>query len=103
MRNTGCPRRETFRMDMVSTVHRLEEFFAYRMFEAGAPYMNHFGNDRHGDFFRKHGPDVQADRHVHAFETLARNALGLELLGDRADFALAADHADVSRIGLRRP
>src|SRR5204862_3896053 len=101
--STGCPRRQTFRMDMLLSGGRLIELFAQGMLESNAPHMYDFGNDRNGDFFRQDSADIQADRHIHALDALARNAFTLQLFGNRADFALAADHADVACLGLNGP
>src|SRR5215467_11803820 len=92
-------------MDMISAsaVNRLKELFTYGMFEARAPDVNHLGNDSDGDFFRKHGADVEADGHINALQAFARNSFTLELFGNRANLPFAADHTDVASIGLYRP
>ena len=81
----------------------LSEWSAQRMLEPDAPHVHDFSNDRDRDLLRQDCADIQADRHVHALEAFARNAFAFELLGNRADLALASDHADVAGLGLNGP
>src|SRR5215467_2587953 len=82
---------------------RLIKLFTIRVFEPGTPDVNHFGDDGDGDFFRQHGANIESDRHVYTVEPISRDAFTFELIRDRTNFPLAADHADISCIGLNRP
>src|SRR6267142_306280 len=100
---TGCPRWQTFRIDIVSGLAGLVELLAEGMLESGAPVVDHLGNNGHCDFFRQHRPDIQSDGHVHAFEAFPRNSFGCELLGNGTDLSLASNHSDVTGVGLNSP
>src|SRR5262245_39804167 len=102
-RSTGCPRRETFRMDIRLRVSRLVQFFTGWVFESSPAYMNNFGNNGDGNFLRQYGADIQTDGHVDALEPFPGNALAFELFCDRPDFSFAADHSYVACVGLSRP
>ena len=68
-----------------------------------APHGDQFGGDADGDFLRRERADLQPHRRVHALELIRRNAFALERLIDRQHLALAADHADVARLGAHGP
>src|SRR5262245_59749554 len=84
-------------------MRRLKKLLAEGMLEPRAPGVDDFRNDGNRDLLRQDRRDIQPDRHVNTLETLRRDALGLELFDDRADFALAADHPDVAGICLYGP
>src|SRR5262249_54222986 len=71
--------------------------------ESFAAVVNDLGDDCNSDLFGKNRADIETNRHVHTIEPVARNALLRELRCDRLDFRPAANHADVTRIGLNRP
>src|SRR5262249_37077341 len=103
IRSTGCPSWETFRMDIKSGKTRLITLFTVRAFESSTPDVDHFGNDGGGDFSRQQGANIKSDRHVYTLEPVSRDAFSFELIRDRTNFPLAADHPDISRIRLNRP
>src|SRR6266516_122843 len=100
---TGCPSRQTFRMDMASCLAGLIQLFAKGMFEPGAPVVDQFGNNGARDLLRQHRADIQSNWHVDAFEPLACNSFTGELLGDGPNLPFASNHYDISRIGLNCP
>src|SRR5262245_57587563 len=82
---------------------RLIKLFTVRVFETGTPNVDRFGHNRDGNFFRQHGADIESDGHVYTLEPVSRDAFALELIRDRTNFPLAADHPHISRISLNRP
>src|ERR671936_437977 len=88
---------------MVSCLAGLIQLLAERMLEAGAPVMDDFSDDSDRNLLRRHRTDIQADRRVDAFEPLAGNTFTGELLGNGSNFPFAADHSDISCVGLNGP
>src|SRR5688500_4399554 len=81
----------------------LVEFLAQRMFETCTTAMNGFGNDRDCYLLGQNRTDVEANRSRNTFEAITRYPFAFELLEDRPDLALAADHTDESGVGLNGP
>ena len=73
------------------------------MLESGTPHVNDFSNDRYRDLFGQDGSDIEADRHVNAFQAFSRDSLALELIGNGANLSFASDHSDVAGVRLHRP
>src|SRR5205807_7714157 len=68
-----------------------------------AAHGNQFGCDANGDLFRGEGPDFQSPGGIHAIKKVRREAFAFERLIDGEHFALAADHAQIARLGLHGP
>src|SRR5262245_55352498 len=90
IRRTGWPRRETLRMDILSATGP-QKLPAEWMPESFAAVVNHLGDNRYRNLFRKNRADIEADRHVHTLQTIARNALDLQLRRDGLDLRSAAN------------
>jgi hypothetical protein len=54
-----------------------------------------------GDFFGRHGADIESDRRVDARETLERHPLFDERVVNLLDLRLAADEADIAQVARR--
>src|SRR5215475_12640983 len=68
-----------------------------------AAHGDEFRSDADGNFFRRESADVHAHGREDAFEFLGAVALCFECFVSRKHFALAADHADVARVGAYGP
>src|SRR5687768_1473549 len=103
-RSTGCPRRGTFNIDIAaSRMGRLIDRLAVGLLRSGSTVVAHLGDNGDCNLFRKYRGDIQTDRHAYSFKAVAWDAFALEMLDNRADLPLAADHPDVAGVRLHGP
>src|SRR5713101_4858838 len=66
-------------------------------------HRHQFRHDAHGDLFRRERADLQPHRRVDAFEFFRLVAIVLQRLVHRQNFAFAANHSQVTRLGAHGP
>src|SRR5689334_5158102 len=71
------------------------------LLDAATPDRDELGQDADGDFFRRHGPEIETDGRVDAGQTLERHPFVDERVVDLLDLRLAADQADVAQVARR--
>ena len=85
------------RGDLAHVAHRRTR--GVRLADGG----DHFGDDRNGDFLRRHRADVQADGRVDAGELLVADPVQFQLAVDELHLTPRSDHADVGGGRIHRP
>src|SRR5665213_3991429 len=61
------------------------------------------GGDANGDFLRCERANLETHRRMNLLEAFGRDAFALERLVNRDHFTFAANHADITRLGVHRP